>query len=212
VSSAVFRREGDVWAIEFGADAFRLRDAKGLRYLALLLESSGQERHSLDLVQSVDGENAAAARPSTAAGRDTLASDAFGDAGPALDAAAKQAYRARLEELREEVDEATRWNDTERAHRSQVEIDVLTHELAAAMGLGGRPRTSGSSAERARISVGRAIRGAMDRISAESPELGAHLAATIRTGTFCSYVPDPRAPIRWAVSEARSTPQTASFD
>jgi len=37
----------------------------------------------------------------------------------------------------------------------------------------------------------------MARIAEGDPALGAHLDATIRTGTFCSYVPDPRAPIRW---------------
>jgi hypothetical protein len=27
--------------------------------------------------------------------------------------------------------------------------------------------------------------------------LGRHLAATIRTGRYCSYTPDPRVPIAW---------------
>jgi hypothetical protein len=30
-----------------------------------------------------------------------------------------------------------------------------------------------------------------------NPSLGRHLAATVRTGRYCSYVPDPRAPIAW---------------
>ena len=104
---------------------------------------------------------------------------------------------ARLVELREDLAEAEAWNDPERAARAQAEIDALAHELSAAVGLGGRDRATGSPAERARVSVTRAIRAAMVRIDEADPALGAHLDATIRTGTFCSYSPDPRAPIRW---------------
>ena len=43
----------------------------------------------------------------------------------------------------------------------------------------------------------RAIHGALARIRAHSPALAGHLDATIHTGTFCSYTPDPRAPITW---------------
>ena len=44
-----FLREGEYWAIDFGR-LIRLRDAKGLRYLAVLLASPGREFHALDLV------------------------------------------------------------------------------------------------------------------------------------------------------------------
>ena len=58
--------------------------------------------------------------------------------------------------------------------------------------------TASSSSERARVSVTRAIRRSLDgAICEQSPSLGDHLEATIRTGTFCSYTPDPRAPIVW---------------
>jgi hypothetical protein len=126
-----------------------------------------------------------------------LRSDALGGTGPILDAEAKEAYRARLVELREEAAEAEAWNDPERATRAQAEIDALAHELRAAIGLGGRDRSTGTPAERARVSVTRAIRAAIERIAEQEPGLGAHLDATVRTGTFCSYVPDPRAPIHW---------------
>ena len=82
----------------------------------------------------------------------------LGNAGPTLDAEAKAAYRRRLDDLREELVEAEDWNDPERVARLQAEVGALTHELAAAMGLGGRDRPAGSSAERARVSVTRAIR------------------------------------------------------
>ncbi len=36
--SDVFRREGEYWSIAFETDVFRLKDVKGLRYIARLLE------------------------------------------------------------------------------------------------------------------------------------------------------------------------------
>jgi hypothetical protein len=76
-------------------------------------------------------------------------------------------------------------------------MHFLTDELTAAVGLGGRARKPGSPAERARVNITRAIRGALARIRAHSPALADHLDATIHTGTFCAYTPDPRAPITW---------------
>ena len=42
--------EGDYWSIAFDGRTSRLRDAKGLRYLARLLAHPGREIHALDLV------------------------------------------------------------------------------------------------------------------------------------------------------------------
>jgi hypothetical protein len=54
--------------------------------------------------------------------------------------------------------------------------------------------------EYARVNVTRAVHATLRRIAAHAPALGAHLHATVRTGEFCAYVPDPRAPIAWEVS------------
>ena len=43
----------------------------------------------------------------------------------------------------------------------------------------------------------RAIRQAITRIAEHHPQLGEHLSRTIRTGTYCAYMPDPRAPAGW---------------
>jgi hypothetical protein len=156
----------------------------------------GREIHALDLAMSdSDGADRSAGR--TVGEGSGLSAGGLGDAGPALDAEAKAAYRARLADLRTELAEAEAWNDPERVARLQAEVGALTHELAAAVGFGGRDRPAGSSAERARVSVTRAIRAALARIAEHNPALGAHLDATIRTGTFCSYTPDPGAGITW---------------
>jgi hypothetical protein len=191
--TAAFRREGDYWLVEFGTDSFRVRDSKGMHHLARLLSSPGIELHSLDLVNA-DGT----AQASNGVPNHELVLGDPSDTGPLLDAAAKAAYRERLAAIDEEMAEAERWNDPERVALVEAERSALVRELAAAVGLGNRDRTSStSSAERGRVSVTRAIRAAMERIGEYSPALGAHLYATIRTGTYCAYVPDPRAPIDW---------------
>lgn len=111
--------------------------------------------------------------------------------GPALDAQAKAAYKQRLDDLREELDEADRFADIERACRARAEMEALTVELSAAVGWFGRDRAVGSAAERARQSVTKALKTARTRIARQSPTLGWHLAATVRTGTFCAYDPEP---------------------
>jgi hypothetical protein len=81
--------------------------------------------------------------------------------------------------------------------QAKAERDFLARELSRAVGLGGRDRRVGSAAERARASVTRAVRHAMGRIRTHHPRLGAHLEQAIRTGTYCTYLPDPRVPIAW---------------
>ena len=192
ILSGTCRREGEYWTIEFGLEAFRVRDTKGVRFLASLLAAPGIDVHALELTRLIS--------PNAGAGRtrdSSLSTDGLGDAGPILDAEAKSAYRQRLLDIRVERDEAENWNDPERLARLIAEEEALTHELTVALGMGGRDRAVNSAAERARVSVTRAIRSALLRIRLESPALGEHLEATIRTGTFCSYLPDPRAPITW---------------
>jgi len=192
VARATLRREGEYWSIVFDGDAFRLRDSKGLRHLSVLLAAPGREIHALELVAATEG-HARARMPSGAELR-----PGAGDAGNVLDERAKAEYAHRLQELESELAEAEEWHDPERASRLRKEIDFLASELAAAVGLGGRDRRAASNAERARVSVTRAIKATLERIAEHSPSLGRHLRATVRTGTFCAYEPDPRVPVTWS--------------
>ena len=94
-----------------------------------------------------------------------------GDAGELLDDEARDSYRGRLEDLREELREAESFGDTARAARAREEIEFLGAELGRAVGLGGRARRAGAAAERARSAVQRRIKNALDRIQRASPAL-----------------------------------------
>ena len=54
----VFRREGDYWSVIFDGHTVRVRDLKGMRYLARLLADPGREYHVLDLVAAETGSGA----------------------------------------------------------------------------------------------------------------------------------------------------------
>jgi hypothetical protein len=114
-----------------------------------------------------------------------------------LDARAKDAYRRRLAEIEDDIEQARALGDTEREVQADAERDFLVRELSRAIGLGGRDRRAASTSERARVSVTRAIRHAIARVAEHHPELGKHLDRTIRTGTYCAHVPDPSAPVAW---------------
>jgi tetratricopeptide (TPR) repeat protein len=189
----VFRREGDYWSVVFEGRTVRVRDLKGIRYLARLLADPGREFHVLDLVAAERGQAAAPEHRPTAG----LAHTGPGDAGELLDARAKDAYRRRLAEIEDDIDQARAFGDTERAAQADAERDFLIRELSRAVGLGGRDRRAASTSERARASVTRALRHAIARVGEHDPELGEHLDRTIRTGTYCAYVPDPRTPAAW---------------
>ena len=64
----VFRREGDYWSVVFEGRTVRVRDLKGIRYLARLLADPGREFHVLDLVAAERGQ-ASGAESDRAAGR-----------------------------------------------------------------------------------------------------------------------------------------------
>jgi TolB-like protein len=190
--ACVFRKEGEYWTIVFEGRAIRLKDAKGLHCLAHLLRNPGREFHATDLVGV--GEKGAEPPPGAAD---------LGDAGEVLDTRAKEEYRRRLGDLREELAEAERLNDTGRAGRAREEIEGISSELAAGIGLGGRDRRASSHAERARVTVTQRVKGVVAKIRDAHPSLGRHLGASVKTGYFCSY--DPQAPLVW-IDEAESGP------
>jgi hypothetical protein len=189
----IFRREGDYWAVAFEGRTALVRDLKGMRYVARLLAEPQRELHVLDLVAMEAGVSTpgdtAVSQPDSASG--------LGDAGPLLDARAKEAYRRRLAEIEDDIEEARTLGDAGRAAQADVERDLLVRELSRAVGLDGQDRRAGSTSERARASVTRAIRQALVRVREHHPSLATHLGRTLRTGTFCAYEPDPRAPVAW---------------
>src|SRR5260370_18690466 len=169
----ILRQEGDDWTVGYGANAFRLKDTKGLAYLARLLRHPAVEFHVLDLAGGIAGQRDDDETRQSAhclpRGDESLEKagihvGGLGDAGEMLDDTAKAAYRRRLSELHEELEEAKELGNVERAEKAQQEIDALTSELSRAVGLGGRNRRAASASERAPQSVTKTIKAVGGRI------------------------------------------------
>ncbi|HET9930916.1 MAG TPA: hypothetical protein VFQ35_09525, partial [Polyangiaceae bacterium] len=162
-------RTGDLWAVEGPSQRrFHLKHSKGLAYLSALVASPGHDIHVLALL-GIEHRG--------------------GDGGPVLDAQARAEYRRRLSALDDEIDEAEKYGDVERARRARAQVESLGAELSRAVGLFGRERRTSSDVERARINVQRRIKDAIDAIERADPGLARYLRATIATGTFCSFTP-----------------------
>jgi hypothetical protein len=176
-----FWREGDFWTVAHAGTVSRVKDGKGMRQLAQLLASPGREHHALDLVTS----------------RSPLPRGAQSSNDALLDPQSRREYRARIAALHAEIEQAREHNDAARVARAESEVRFLVAELRHCVGLGGRPRNAASAAERARQNVTRSIRAAIRHLATHNDPLARHLARAVRTGVFCAYEPDPRAPIAW---------------
>jgi predicted ATPase len=164
-----FRREGDVWLVGWAGTEVRVRASKGMADLAALLARPGRDVHCLELA------GAGAEESST---------------GESIDAEARRAYEQRIRDLQAEIDEAEAHHDHARAEKAQVEFDAVVEHLTTALGLGGRARRGGSTAERARSAITHRLRATIRRLEDEHPALGRHLDASVATGTYCTYRPE----------------------
>ena len=182
VTEGVFARDGAMWTLSYGGVTARMRDAKGLSDLAVLLAAPGREVPAADLIAAAG------------AGQAGLADLRMG-ADEVLDATARRQIRARLASLGEDIAEAESWNDPERAARARAERDALLRELTAAAAPGGPPRLLGDQSERARKAVTARIRDVIGRLEPVHPALAGHLRESVTTGTRCSY--SPPTPVSW---------------
>ena len=166
------RREGDVWHVAFAGATAIVRHSKGIADLAVLLASPGRDVHVSELEHVP---------------RESLG----GRGGDALDRRAITAYKERLAELAEELDDAEVAHDLGRAEKLRVEYDALIEQLSGSLGLGGRSRVAGPDpVERLRKAVTARVRDSIRRIEGVHPALGRHLANSVRTGVYCSYRPE----------------------
>ena len=177
--AAAWLREGATWRLNFAGAEVHLTDSKGLRDIATLLATPGQDVHVNTLL-----------------GRD----DPVLGADPVLDDEAKRRYRRRIEALRSDIEVADRIGDETASETATAELEAVLRELSAATGLGGRPRRLGDELERARKTVSARIHDTLQRVARVHPELGSHLAAALTVGVRCAY--RPAEPVDWELGSS----------
>jgi len=104
-----------------------------------------------------------------------------------IDARARSEYKARLAEITADLEAAEGMADAGRTAALRREKELLESELLAALGVGGKTRSSGSASERARVNVQRRLKDAIARVAEVDPAAGAYLDKAVRTGTYCRF-------------------------
>jgi non-specific serine/threonine protein kinase len=175
----VFRKDNDTWILVYENKPLRLRHRLGLGYIAELIAKQGRDLHaSLHLAVNSGRQSV---KPS--------------EGVEVLDDRAVEEFRNRYDDLHDKLAEAERNQDKDRHHDIQNEINVLSKEFAAAMGLGGRGRKVVDVAERHRKSVSNAITRVIDYIEKHHPVLARHLVNSLSLGQYLSYSPEQR--VNW---------------
>jgi hypothetical protein len=172
--------------ISYEGTTFHLKNVRGLRYIAHLLQNPHQEFHVLDLISAAREE-----APGRSAGDRVIQAEAE------MPSHLRAAYQQRLEDLQEELEEARRFHDRERLVRAQEELDRLARQIATERGADRKNSTAAARAERARVNVVKGIALALAKIAAHSPALELYFSTTLKTGGYCVYTPDPHLPVVW---------------
>jgi tetratricopeptide (TPR) repeat protein len=200
-AQAIFQQLGDTWLVGTEAGSVRLRDTRGLHDIARLLAAPRRPIHVADLLaEPARLAEAVAAAPKaagqTGAGADgrlrrrrSASAPLWTVPQPVVDEDTRVEYVSRQCELAGELVEAERAGDAVRVALARAERDSLTSALR------GSDADDDDPLDRARRAVGARIRISLDRIERAQPPIGRHLRTSIRTGTFCTYVPDR--PVRW---------------
>jgi hypothetical protein len=173
------RRVGRKWHVTWQDRSVLVEDSIGMTHLAVLIANPRQEIFAADLAAGLAALSAAG----------DGSSRARGSAYPVLDQAAIGEYRDRLRRLDTELDRLETGGDPDQGAPVRAERDWLVAQLASASGFGGRVRSFPDHPERARVSVGKAIRRALARITEADATLGDHLRQNVHTGVRCSYWP-----------------------
>jgi hypothetical protein len=177
VTVHLHEQPGGLWCVGREGATFVLPRMRGLAHLHALLGRPDVDLSAMRLAGEVVVEQAAL---------------------EVLDDEARRILRVRLAELDAEL---------ARTNRAALrdERDAVVSYLAGATGLGGRSRTTGSHAERARVAVRKAIVAALARIAEADPWVGRHLRDRVHTGFECRYESDPDHPVQW-ILKVSSTP------
>lgn len=167
-----FEKKSDLWECSFDGINNYLPEVKGFHDIHKLIMNPGQSFHCTELMDSILVE----------------------EGTPTIDTVAKRQYHTKIKDLQTEIAEAEDFNDYAKSARLQEEYDAIISHLSKSLGLKGVPRKEGNTVEKARSAITWRIRSAISKIEKVNAPLGKHLTNSIKTGTFCAYMPEQEFP------------------
>lgn len=168
-NTAIFKREQNIWRLQYKGVEIALTNMKGLEDISQLLQRPDSDMHCTELMGT---------------------GSSMDENHTAIDDKALQAYKQHLQDLERDISEAEEMNDLSRCRILKEEYEELNDHLISSLGIGKRPRKLNSMAERARAAVTLRIKNAIKKISSQHSSLGKHLANSIHTGVYCRYAPE----------------------
>jgi hypothetical protein len=179
VVPVAFERGDDAWDLVVAGRRAPLPDLVGVDHLVRLVEHAGRELTAIEL---------------------SGAGGALDGGGyDILDRATIDALRRRVNTIDAEIARARRRGKLDRVTMLEAERSQLEDELRRGLGRGGRSRRFATPGERARTSVTKALKRAVAAVTTIDPDVGAHFADSLVTGTRCCYRPAPDSPLRLLV-------------
>ena len=191
-----FTLNGDYWEICYDGQCKFIKNSLGIQYIKYLIQNKGKEVHVTELFYHqnplpIDVTNTASSTlGSQKSEAKELPISTFRGTGPLMDEQGKNAYKNRIKELDEQIEEAGGLGDTNKTEELKDEKDKIVNQLAADFGLGGKPRSSNDFYEQIRKNVTNCINREKSKLKKSFPELETHLMF-INTGWECSYSPKP---------------------
>ena len=169
---------GNYWEICYENRSAIIDDSRGLRYMALLIQQTGENKGPLlatELVALAKGAG------------NVLVELASKD--PVIDVIAENQITKRLEQIAFERNDACARRDYDRVADLDAEVDEITAEFERLNGRGRKKATFNNDGEKARKAVSKAIADTLAKLGSlpEMEPLAKHLTEAIRKGQWLSY-------------------------
>jgi hypothetical protein len=173
-------RHGNTWEVEVGPTRVVVPHSIGMHFISLLVASPYRDIPVVALTGA----------PTTPT-RQTV-----------IDARARDQLQRRVLELQRHLEHADANGDSMQSAKLGDELDKISGELAHIVRPDGSSRYFATPAERARTSVQKAIRRALERIGEQAPDLADRLRHSIYTGAYCRFQPNDELPNTWHTNSA----------
>ena len=156
-SKFCFHRDGDGWFVRAFGERGHFKNLKGFKYIAKLLTCPGKPVPIVELA----GEESAISRrvkSDKLANTDGLTVSKRPTRQPVLDKKALKDVERKMEELKQEIEEAERHNDVARAERIRDQFEALAKQVQKDTRFDGKSRDFDSDIDSLRQSIWNAIK------------------------------------------------------
>ncbi len=193
MESNYFVLEGDYWKVGFMGKTTTIKNVKGMRYIAYLLNNPRQDIPILKLMNSIEGMGHDFDEEYDCIPDEQLAELGMNTGGKTHKKKSEEALRE-AKRLLYDLNEAKKTGIQMEIDEAQETYDKYMNDYLNAS----KQDNTDPQYEKERKRIQKLITTAIKKINMHHQELGQHLSATIKTGVSCSYI-GQETPIDWNV-------------